>query len=290
MLQTRWPGTTGIRITPSHRPNNSHVPYELAGHGPQYFVSTGGIFIGVTCMFLLLCTAAVIGRFIARRWAKVPLQADDYASLLALILFVAVSSENFLCRQAGSLAPSPKWVIEESTDAHHCRRPFHHPHAKRPFSQLIRPSDHRARKLLLRPYTDELQRLISLQLSLVNALTYAFIMTVARSSVLLLYRRVFSISSPTFRWLWWICVWLVVGYFVATLVGIFRQCSPHSVSALWQNPRACHGYQEKLMIMGFINAVVDLCVLALPIRPVWKLQMSRGRRLMVCAVFGLGLL
>ena len=42
--------------------------------------------------------------------------------------------------------------------------------------------------------------------------------------------------------------------------------------------------------MAFLNVAVDVCVLVLPIRPVWALKMPLGRRVMVCGLFGIGLL
>ncbi|KAL8835785.1 MAG: hypothetical protein Q9170_003179 [Blastenia crenularia] len=238
---------TNVPTIPSQGSTASQLPPELTGHESQYFVSTGRTLIGITCMLLVLCTAGVIGRLVARRWAKATLQADDYASLLALFLFVVVSIENFLL-------------------AHYVfRMQGHGP----PDLSPLRVIGH---------------------LALANGLTYGFLITVARCSVLLLYRRIFSVSHWSFKWPWWICLGLVLGYLAATLVGILRQCSPHPVSTLWQNPPKCHASNEELMIMGFLNAAVDICVLALPTRPVWKLQMPLGRRLMVCALFGLGLL
>jgi hypothetical protein len=43
------------------------------------------VLIGVTCMLLVLCIAAVGGRILARRMSKVRLGADDYLALVALV-------------------------------------------------------------------------------------------------------------------------------------------------------------------------------------------------------------
>lgn len=45
----------------------------------------GEVLIGTTCMLLVLCTAAVVGRLFARRMAKVALEANDYFALVALV-------------------------------------------------------------------------------------------------------------------------------------------------------------------------------------------------------------
>ena len=59
---------------------------------------------------------------------------------------------------------------------------------------------------------------------------------------------------------------------------------------LWQNPPECRNGNNEIMIMAFLNVAVDVCVLVLPIRPVWALKMPLGRRVMVCGLFGIGLL
>ncbi|KAL8978508.1 MAG: hypothetical protein Q9205_005922 [Flavoplaca limonia] len=73
-----------MAASPSQALGTSQLPSPLAGHKPQYFITTGEAFIGITCMLLVLCTAAVVGRLVARRMTKAMFEADDYASLLAL--------------------------------------------------------------------------------------------------------------------------------------------------------------------------------------------------------------
>ena len=46
---------------------------------------------------------------------------------------------------------------------------------------------------------------------------------------------------------------------------------------------------KDIALMGFLNAVIDLLILLLPIRMVWTLQMSPKRKVAVSAIFGLGL-
>lgn len=43
------------------------------------------LLIGVPCLFLAVCTAAVIGRFCARHMARLRLEADDWMALVALV-------------------------------------------------------------------------------------------------------------------------------------------------------------------------------------------------------------
>lgn len=54
-------------------------------HGPPMNSDDGDILIGIACMLLVLCMAAVGGRLLARRISKLRLEADDYLALVALV-------------------------------------------------------------------------------------------------------------------------------------------------------------------------------------------------------------
>ena len=49
------------------------------------FHQLGNTLIGVSSMLLCLCTVAVAGRLTVRRIAKVALEADDFAAILAWV-------------------------------------------------------------------------------------------------------------------------------------------------------------------------------------------------------------
>lgn len=54
-------------------------------HGSAINSDGANIMIGIACMLLVLCMAAVGGRLLARRRAKLRLEADDYLALVALV-------------------------------------------------------------------------------------------------------------------------------------------------------------------------------------------------------------
>ncbi|KAL8676911.1 MAG: hypothetical protein Q9186_006608 [Xanthomendoza sp. 1 TL-2023] len=60
-------------------------PKALIGHPAAYYHELGGIIIGVPCMLLVLCISSVVGRMMARRMTKVPLGADDFTAIFALM-------------------------------------------------------------------------------------------------------------------------------------------------------------------------------------------------------------
>lgn len=88
-----------------------------------------------------------------------------------------------------------------------------------------------------------------------------------------------------------------VAYCAALLAISLTQCSPHSIDNLWldptkcrQGPRDTEAGAKAPTIGGFVNAFVDLCVLLLPTKMVWDLKLSNKRKILVCGLFGLGLL
>ena len=82
----------------------------------------------------------------------------------------------------------------------------------------------------------------------------------------------------------------VVGYSIALFVTLGLQCSPYPMKMLWLHPEKCHRSTRDPMILGFVNAALDFCVLLLPLRMVWNLKMSKRQKGLVCGLLSLGLL
>lgn len=67
----------------------------LSFQSTQDFDRLSDILIGVSAMLLVLCTLAVAGRLIARRFVKVALEADDFVAILAWVSTTAVAKETY---------------------------------------------------------------------------------------------------------------------------------------------------------------------------------------------------
>ena len=127
------------------------------------------------------------------------------------------------------------------------------------------------------------------QVEVASELTYVFLLTAARASILFLYRRVFALTTPWFRIAWCCNLFLALGFFIALLVSLAFECAPKSIATLWNSPSDCHPSHNDPVIIGFLNALIDMLILLLPIKMVWSLQMPRRRKFAVCCIFGLGL-
>lgn len=135
------------------------------------------------------------------------------------------------------------------------------------------------------------------QVQLASQLTYTFLITAVRVSILLLYRRIFLLRNRYFALAWWSSMFIVLGYCVALLAIPLTQCSPHSVNNLWLHPEKCRGGPRNTKvgpklpaIWGFINIFVDLCLLTLPTKMIWNLKLTNKRKILVSSLFCLGLL
>ena len=133
-------------------------------------------------------------------------------------------------------------------------------------------------------------RVPSAKVVFASQLTYNLLITTARISVLMLYYRIFSLANTYFMSAWWISMSLVLGVCTAVFIDLGMQCSPGPVSALWRDVTHCNFKNKSPMILGFVNAIVDLYILLLPMRMVWMLQMSTKRKALVCGLFALGIM
>ena len=64
---------------------DSLSPTEFAFEQSHINESNGPRTIGVVCMFIVLCSAALAGRFYARRIRKASIEADDYLAVAATV-------------------------------------------------------------------------------------------------------------------------------------------------------------------------------------------------------------
>jgi hypothetical protein len=109
---------------------------------------------------------------------------------------------------------------------------------------------------------------------------------VIKSSILLLYRRIFP-------QLWLNRALLVLGLFivsysVAQILADIFQCTP--ANSLWgERPKKyCINYPLLIKIGGIINILTDAAILALPIPSLWKLNLSTARKRLLIVMFLIG--
>ncbi|KAL4954829.1 hypothetical protein BDW69DRAFT_162358 [Aspergillus filifer] len=124
------------------------------------------------------------------------------------------------------------------------------------------------------------------QLHIVNIVFFSLVITFTKLSLLILYNRVFSI----FRWLQitsYIIGAVVIAYNTTVIVVASLVCIP--LSRLWSDiPGRCANPALAFGLLTAMNVTTDIAILALPIKPVWSMQMSKQRKVQLLVIFLLG--
>ena len=137
--------------------------------------------------------------------------------------------------------------------------------------------------------TLHLQSLIVLahsKLVVAGQIVYNPAVVAIKSSILLLYRRLFP--GRHFQIVLWCVGGFVLSYsFAQSVVEVF-ECSP--VNSLW-NPQVkgkCINLSAELVASSVLNVVTDVFILVLPLPILWRLQISLERKLELIGIFSLG--
>ena len=120
---------------------------------------------------------------------------------------------------------------------------------------------------------------------------YPFSISTIKLAVLLFYLRLFG-TRKGFRNAIYSTGTLVISWFVTeTFRAIFR-CSPISVAFLPDPIYQNHHCIKKVWLipMSFIDILLDVCILVLPLFFVWTLQLAAKRKVALSAIFMLGAL
>ncbi|KAL1792135.1 hypothetical protein ACET3X_009886 [Alternaria dauci] len=125
------------------------------------------------------------------------------------------------------------------------------------------------------------------QLVAYQAVYYAAMSSV-KLSYLWFYLRIFP--QEDFRKWIWICMSLVGGYWLGSMLQIFLICAPFEMN--W-NPTIpgghCASYNTAFVTIGIFNMITDLIIMLLPIPFLRSLQMAVGTKLGLIAIFSIGL-
>ena len=102
-------------------------------------------------------------------------------------------------------------------------------------------------------------------------------------SILLLYLRLFSVSTR-FKYFTWAVTFFVLGYLISNLLTQLFGCIP--ISLAWSvAPWRCYNRLAAALAYSSMNIISDLLIFILPMPMVWRLRLSRKGKLGVMLVF-----
>jgi hypothetical protein len=134
------------------------------------------------------------------------------------------------------------------------------------------------------------QNIFHLKLSFIASILYFTIASSAKLSILLMYSRIFSVSN--FRYQVFVVGSLVVGFWIGCTIATLTNCIPLEWS--WLNSLSlaqyCFNYNDFWVASGAIEALLDVLIIAMPVRTVLNMQMKARTKLRVAAIFALGAL
>ncbi|KAK5634718.1 hypothetical protein RRF57_010431 [Xylaria bambusicola] len=113
-----------------------------------------------------------------------------------------------------------------------------------------------------------------------------------KAMILLEWLRIFVPGGTrnTSFWISTILITIDVLFYSAALVALDLACIPYK--KIWDHLTPGHCVDSKIIIVtsSAINLLIDIAILILPQRTIWKLHMSFRRKLGVAAIFAVGLL
>jgi hypothetical protein len=129
---------------------------------------------------------------------------------------------------------------------------------------------------------------IARQLIAYQAVYYAAMASV-KMSYLWFYLRIFP--QQNFRKWVWVCMFLVGGYWLGSMLQFFLICTPFEMNWNSTIPGGhCASYNVAFVTIGIFNMITDLIIMLLPIPFIRKIQMAIGIKIGLTAIFGIGLL
>ncbi|KAJ5824021.1 hypothetical protein N7447_006361 [Penicillium robsamsonii] len=127
----------------------------------------------------------------------------------------------------------------------------------------------------------------TMRILFVYVLLYVVTVPLIKFSIILFYRRIFGMTCTM-----WFCVFLTVGYFISCIVAFLVCCRP--VSYYWTQYTEPSGGKCVYDLYPFYignaaaNVTTDGIILLVPIPLVWKLQMRKTQKVLLCGIFLLG--
>ena len=134
---------------------------------------------------------------------------------------------------------------------------------------------------------------VFMELSWISSLLYFSIAGATKLAILIMYNRIFA-KDPIFRYSLYAVSSLAVGWWISCTIASLLNCRPLNMTWMANGPgeaaQYCFSYNIFWVASGSCEVFIDVLILSLPIRAVWKLQMSRARKTSVAGVFLLGAL
>ncbi|CAH0018352.1 unnamed protein product [Clonostachys rhizophaga] len=140
-------------------------------------------------------------------------------------------------------------------------------------------------------YNVKMGRLLpSIRVLYLFVIFYAVTMMTLKTAILMEYVQIFVPRTRNrFFWICWTLIAVVCAYYIACIVTINFVCTP--VQRNWDRTvEGTCGDRSLYKYPAIFNLVLDLVILALPQRIIWKLKMHKRRKIGLSILFSFGIL
>ncbi|KAF1973174.1 hypothetical protein BU23DRAFT_507193 [Bimuria novae-zelandiae CBS 107.79] len=219
--------------------------------------------------FLVLDVVVIILRFVARRRLGQKPQVDDWLMIPAFIGVIALAGMYFWGLASKSLGYRYMLLPPPGVDM---MSPDFVPEFAGPESRIV----------------------ATRRLEYSSLIIYTAVAGLIKISVLIFYRRIFTVTQSRKDWRNWFFIAMIVVITAWALSWIFAfvfMCR-RNVQTLFTSPENLAANCVDTLAVGYGHSVsdfiTDALIIVIPIPFVWKLHLPTGRKLAVCGVFLLG--
>ncbi len=126
------------------------------------------------------------------------------------------------------------------------------------------------------------------QLMMSGMITYSFIITIVKLSLLLLYQRIFTTAPFKTRTV--VVGAVCLAWFFVAIFSIIFQCRPFSAAFSLDLllTDSCMNLQAYYWGTAIANSLLDIVFLVLPLHMVWNLKLRAQQKVLLFGVFLLG--
>ncbi|KUI66118.1 hypothetical protein VM1G_01381 [Cytospora mali] len=245
---------------------------------PQTYDQTPGHIVAATVVLCIIDILAVGGRFFARKKQGAPLKADDWLSAAALLdimnKYVADFSTTHPSEQFFTIGYGILILYAVSQHSLGYR--------------IVYPPDFHESPLDFESSQTRLSAITQFAYQIVTPLTVGCY----KASILFFYLRIFAVDSKhAISRLLITFIILVLAWMMGFFFAFMFQCGTH-VSYQWAVPSLdmakCPHQTPLNSSLCISDFIMDVIILLIPVPLILRLNMTRGRRLAVIAVFAIG--
>lgn len=117
------------------------------------------------------------------------------------------------------------------------------------------------------------------------AFLYDACISLPKFSALLFYHRIFQKTNKWFHWALWVVGSLNAAWLLSAWLSDLLQCTP--IEKAWKSSIDGHCIPQWNWFLGtaLTSMIIDVIILLMPLPMLWRLHMSKLRKLMITGVF-----